>query len=72
MPSLLSQWRTRLGVAHHQALFDQIVTPAREYGLIRDRRRRQEATPVIAHSAVPSTRRLGAQTRQRLWDAARP
>lgn len=70
--SVLSQFRTRLGVARHQALFDQIVTQAREYGLIRDRLRLKDATHVIANIAVPSTLGLVAQTRQRLLDSARP
>jgi transposase len=72
VPSLLSQFRTRLGVARYQALFDQVVTQAREYGLIRDRLRLKDATHVIANIAVPSTLRLVAQTRQRLLDAVRP
>ena len=72
VPSLLAQFRTRLGVARYQALFDQVVTQAREYGLIRDRLRLKDATHVIANIAVPSTLRLVAQTRQRLLDAARP
>ena len=72
VPSVLSQFRTRLGVARYQALFDQVVTPAREYGLIRDRLRLKDATHVLANIAVPSTLRLVAQTRQRVLDAARP
>jgi hypothetical protein len=72
VPSLLSQFRTRLGVARYQALFDQVVTQARAYGLIRDRLRLKDATHVLANIAVPSTLRLVAQTRQRLLDAARP
>ena len=72
VPSLLSQFRTRVGVARYQALFDQLVTQAREYGLIRDRLRLKDATHVLANIAVPSTLRLVAQTRQRLLDAARP
>jgi transposase len=35
--SVLAQCRTRLGAQRHQALFDQIVTQARAYGLIHDR-----------------------------------
>ena len=54
------------------ALFDQVVTQARAYGLIRDRLRLKDATHVLANIAVPSTLRLVAQTRQRLLDAARP
>lgn len=72
VPSLLTQFRTRLGPERHQALFDQLVTQAREYGLIRDRLRLKDATHVLANIAVPSTLRLVAQTRQRLLDAGRP
>ena len=33
VPSLLSQFRTRLGSERHRKLFDQVVDQAREYGL---------------------------------------
>ena len=72
VPSLLAPCRTRWGVERHQALFDQIVTQARERGVVRDRRRRQDTTPILTTIAVPSTLRRVAQTRQRLLDAARP
>src|SRR5882724_235882 len=72
VPSLLAQLRTRVGVERHQALFDQLVTQAREQGLIRDRLRLKDATHVLANIAVPSTLTLVAQTRQRLLEAARP
>ena len=71
VPSLLTQFRARLGTERHQALFDALVTQAREYGLSRDRLRLKDATHVLANIAVPSTLRLVAQTRQRLCDAAR-
>ena len=72
VPSLLTQFRTRLGEQRYQALFDQLVTQAREYGLIRDRLRLKDATHIMANIAVPSTLELVAQTRQRLLEAARP
>ena len=72
VPSVLAHFRTRLGVARHQALVDQLVTQAREQGLVRDRLRLKDATHVLATIAVPSTLTLVAQTRQRLWAAARP
>jgi transposase len=72
VPSLLPQLRTRWGVERHPALFAQLVTQAREQGLVRDRLRLKDATPVLANIAVPSTLRLVAQTRQRLLEAARP
>ena len=72
VPSLLAQLRTRGGVARQQVRFDPIVTQARAQGLGRDRRRRKDATPSLAHLAVPSTWPLVAQTRPRLGAAARP
>jgi transposase len=72
VPSLLSQFRTRLGVQRHQALFDQVVTQAREHGLVHDRLRLKDATHIVANIAVPSTLHLVAQTRQRLLESARP
>jgi transposase len=72
VPSLLAQFRTRVGVERHRALFDQLVTQAREQGLVRDRLRLKDATHVLANIAVPSTLQLVAQTRQRLLEAARP
>jgi len=41
-----------LGGLSPQALFDQVVTQAREYGLIRNRLRLQDATHVIANIAA--------------------
>jgi hypothetical protein len=72
VPRGLSPGRRRGGVARDQALFAQGVTPARASGLIRDRLRLTDATPVLATIAVPSTLRWVAQPRQRWWDAARP
>jgi transposase len=72
VPSLLAQFRTRLGVERHQALFDQVVTQAREHGLVHDRLRLKDATHIVANIAVPTTLQLVAQTRQRLLDSARP
>ena len=71
-PSWRSPWRTRVGVARAQARCAQVVTHARADGLSRDRRRRQDATPVRANLAGPSPLRVVAQTRPRVWDAARP
>src|SRR5712691_3481214 len=70
VPSLLTQFRTRLGVERYQALFDQVVTQAREQGLVRDRLRLKDATHILANIAVPSTLGLVAQTRQQLFEAA--
>lgn len=71
VPSLLSQFRTRLGEERHQAVFDRIVAQARAAGLVKDRLRLKDATHVIANIAIPSTLQLVAQTRERLLESAR-
>ena len=72
VPSLLSQFRTRLGSERHRELFDQVVAQAREHGLMHDRLRLKDATHIVANIAVPTTLALVAQTRQRLLESARP
>jgi transposase len=72
VPSLLSQFRTRLGSVRHRRLFDQVVGQAREYGLVHDRLRRKDATHVVANIAVPTTLQVVAQARQRLLESAHP
>lgn len=72
VPSLLSQFRTRLGVERFEALFDQLVGQARAKGLVKDRLRVKDATHVIANIAIPSTIGLVAQTRHRLLACVRP
>ena len=71
-PSVLAPLRTRVGVERHRALLAQLVTQAREQGLVRARLRLQDATHVLANMAVPSPLPLVAQTRQRLLEAALP
>jgi len=71
-PSLLSQFRTRLGEERYQAIFQEVVRQAREHGLVKDRLRLKDATHVVANVAVPSALQLVAQTRQRLLKALRP
>lgn len=72
VPSLLSQFRARLGEQRHQALFDEVVAQARAHGLVHDRLRLKDATHIIATIAIPSTIGLVAQTRDRLLARARP
>lgn len=72
VPSLLSQFRTRLGEERHQAIFDDVVRQAREHGLVKDRLRVKDASHVVANVAIPSTLELVAQIRQRLLRALRP
>jgi transposase len=70
VPSLLSQFRTRLGEERFTRVFNEIVRQARAQGLVKDRLRLKDATHVIANVAIPSTVRLVAQTRERLLTAA--
>ena len=72
VPSLLSQFRGRLGVERYQALFDGIVAQGRQYGLVKDRLRLKDATHVIANIAIPSTIQLVAQVRAQLLAGLEP
>ena len=72
VPSVLAQFRTRLGVERHQALFDDVVAQARQHGLIKDKLRLKDATHIIANIAVPSTLALIAQVRENLLKSAKP
>jgi transposase len=72
VPSLLSQFRTRLGEAHHKAVFEEVLRQAREQGLVKDRLRLKDATHIIANIAIPATIGLVAQARERLLARARP
>jgi transposase len=72
VPSLLSQFRTRLGEERFTKVFNEVLRQAREKGLVKDRLRLKDATHVIADIAIPSTIQLVAQTRTQLLEAARP
>ena len=69
-PSLLSQFRTRLGADRFAKVFQELLRQARSAGLVKDRLRLKDATHLIANIAVPTTLRLLAQTRDQLLDAA--
>src|SRR5262245_60170756 len=69
-PSLLSQFRTRLGAERFQQVFHEIVRQARSAGLVKDRLRLKDATHVLANIAVPTTISLIAQVREQLIGAA--
>ena len=69
-PSLLSQFRTRLGAERFAKVFHEILRQARAAGLVKDRLRLKDATHLLADIAVPSTIRLLAQTREQLLAAA--
>jgi transposase len=69
---LLSQFRQRLGMERHQALFEEVIRQARQAGLVKDHLRLKDATHVVANIAIPSTIQLIAQTRERLLRSAKP
>jgi transposase len=69
-PSLLSQFRTRLGADRFAKVFQEILRQARGAGLVKDRLRLKDATHLIADIAVPSTIRLVARRREQLLAAA--
>lgn len=62
-PSLLSDFRLRLGAARFGQIFDRIVGQARALGFVKDRLRLKDATHVVANVAIPSTIALVAQMR---------
>lgn len=68
-PTVLVYFRSRLGAETFRRIFDELVTQAREHGLVKDRMRLKDATHVIANVAIPSTIRLVAAVRERLLDA---
>lgn len=70
-PSLLSQFRTRLGDQKIEAIFQEILRQARVAGLVKDRLRLKDATHLIADIAVPTTLALVAEIRDRLLQAAK-
>jgi transposase len=69
-PSLLSQFRTRLGAERFAKVFQEVLRQARAAGLVKDRLRLKDATHLIANIAVPATLRLVAQTREQMLAAA--
>src|SRR5689334_8846464 len=70
VPSLLSQFRLRLGEERFTRVFNEILRQGRAQGLVKDRLRLKDATHLIANIAIPSTLRLVAQTREQLLTAA--
>ena len=69
-PSLLSQFRTRLGDQKIEAVFQEVLRQARAAGLVKDRLRLKDATHLIANIAVPATLSLVAEIRDKLLTAA--
>jgi transposase len=71
-PSLLTQFRARVGPDRFRALFDRVLGQARAHGLVKDRLRLKDATHVIADVAVPCATRLVAHMRERVLAALEP
>lgn len=71
-PSSLSYFRGRLGVETHQRIFQDVLSQAREQGLVKDRLRLKDATHVIADVAIPTAISLVAAMRERLLEALHP
>lgn len=67
-----THFRQRIGVESFQQVFQDLVTQAREHGLVRDRLRLKDATHLFADVAKVGPLALAAQVRERLLQAAEP
>ena len=65
-------FRNRIGVERFGQVFQDLVTQAREHGLVKDRLRLKDATHLLASAADLAPRALVAQVRDRLLAAAEP
>src|SRR5712692_5431092 len=65
-------FRKRIGVERFAQLFQELVSQAREAGLVKDRLRLKDATHMIADVADLQPLQLAAQVRERLLQAAAP
>ena len=68
----MTYFRGRIEAEALQEIFHEVLSVARELGLVKDRLRLKDATHLIANIAIPSTIRLVAQMRDQLLDAAEP
>ena len=64
--TLLTLFRSRMGKERYQQLFHQLVSQARQAGLVKDQLRLKDATHVLANISIPSTLALLSQIRERL------
>jgi transposase len=65
-------FRKRIGEERFLQLFQELVTQAREAGLVKDRLRLKDATHLFADAADVQPLQLAAQVRERLLAAATP
>src|SRR5260370_24465661 len=68
----MTYFRDRVGAETLRKIFHGVLGQARERGIVGDRLRLKDATHIIANIAIPSTIRLGDETRDHLLDAAKP
>lgn len=71
-PSNGTYFRQRLGAERFMQVFQDLITQAREAGLIKDRLRLKDATHLLADVANVQPLQLVAQVRDRLLQAATP
>ena len=65
-------FRQRIGAERFGQVFQELVTQAREAGLVKDRLRLKDATHLLADVADVQPLQLAAQVRERLLQAAEP
>jgi transposase len=65
-------FRKRIGAERFAQVFQELITQAREAGLVKDRLRLKDATHLIADVADVQPLQLAAQVRERLLQAATP
>lgn len=65
-------FRQRIGAERFAQIFQDLVTQAREAGLVKDRLRLKDATHLLADVADVQPLQLTAQVRERLLQAAQP
>lgn len=71
-PSEGTYFRKRIGAERFAQVFQELVTQAREAGLVKDRLRLKDATHLLADVAAVQPLALLAQVRERLLRAAAP
>jgi transposase len=67
-----THFRERLGAERFEGIFQDVVSAAREHGLVRDRLRLKDATHLFADAAQLQPLALAAQVREHLLRAAEP
>ena len=71
-PTEGTYFRKRIGVERFLQVFQELISQAREAGLVKDRLRLKDATHLFADAAEVQPLALAAQVRERLLQAAQP